>query len=89
MTFLAMSLGQVASVFNARTDAGSGFHGASANRWLWAAIGITGALEVAALTLPGLSDLLGLVPLPADAWVVSIGLGLVPLAAIQTARALR
>ena len=89
MTFLAMSVGQTLAVFNARTEHGSGFRGASRNAWLWGALVITAALETIALTVPGLSDVLGLAPLPLRGWVMAAGLGLVPLVVTQTARALR
>jgi Ca2+-transporting ATPase len=89
MTFVAMSLGQVLTVFNARSETGSGFRGASRNRWLWAALAITFVLEAAALSVPPLRDLLGLTVLPASGWGLALLLGLVPLAAVQTTRLVR
>ena len=89
MTFLAMSAGQILAVFNARTDRGSGFRGASRNRWLWGALALTAVLEVAALTVPGLSDLLGLTALPPLGWVIGAGLGLLPVTLTQAVRVLR
>lgn len=89
MTFVAMSFGQVLSVFNARTESGSGFRGAASNRWLWAALTITFALEAAALGFPPLRDILGLSTLPALGWAIALALGLLPLAAIQGWRAAR
>lgn len=89
MTFLAMSVGQILAVFNARSERGSGFRGATRNRWLWAALVTTAVLETAALTVPGLSDVLGLGPLPPAGWLVAGGLGLLPLVATQCFRAVR
>ncbi len=89
MTFVAMSLGQVLTVFNARSDRGSGFRGASRNKWLWGALLVTAVLEAAALTVPPLASVLGLVMLPPAAWVVAGGLGLLPLALTQATRVLR
>ncbi|MFO7777627.1 MAG: HAD-IC family P-type ATPase [Nitriliruptoraceae bacterium] len=89
MTFVAMSLGQVLTVFNARTESGSGFRGASRNRWLWAALAVTLVLETAALGIPPLRDLLGLTALPGQAWAVALALGLVPLLLVQAFRAIR
>ena len=89
MTFLAMSAGQILTVFNVRRDRGSGFAGATRNRWLWAALGIATVLEVLALAVPGLRDVLGLTTLPAAGWAIAGGLGLVPLAAIQVTRVAR
>ncbi|MGM0818638.1 MAG: cation-translocating P-type ATPase [Actinomycetota bacterium] len=88
-TFVAMSLGQVLTVFNARRETGSGFRGASRNRWLWAALAITFALEAVALSVPALRDILGLTSLPGPAWGVALALGVVPVAAVQSARILR
>jgi Ca2+-transporting ATPase len=89
MTFVAMSAGQTLTVFNARRDRGSGFRGATANRWLWIALAVTVALEVAALTVPALAALLGLTDLPAAAWVTALALGLLPLALTQAVRIVR
>jgi P-type Ca2+ transporter type 2C len=89
MTFVAMSLGQVLTVFNARSETGSGFRGASRNRWLWAALAIAFALEAAALSIPPLRDILRLTLLPIDAWAIALMLGLLPLAVVQTARIAR
>ena len=89
MAFMAMTLGQALGVFNARTERGSGFRGAAANLWLWAALAITVTLELLALTFTPLTDLLGLTTLPARGYVIAAGLGLVPLVVIQVVRALR
>jgi P-type Ca2+ transporter type 2C len=89
MTFVAMSAGQVLTVFNARTDHGSGFRGATANPWLWAALAITVVLEAAALGIPPLTRILGLTTLPAAGWAIAGVLGLVPLAATQLTRLVR
>jgi P-type Ca2+ transporter type 2C len=89
MTFVAMSLGQVLTVFNARSDTGSGFRGASRNRWLWAALAITFLLEAAALSIPPLRDLLRLTTLPGAGWTIALLLGLLPLILVQTTRIAR
>ncbi len=89
MTFVAMSLGQVLTVFNARRETGSGFAGASTNRWLWAALAITFTLEAIALGVPPLRDLLGLTTIPAQAWGAALLLGVVPVLVVQTTRILR
>jgi Ca2+-transporting ATPase len=86
MTFIAMSAGQVLTVFNARSDRGSGFRGASGNPWLWAALAVTAALEAIALFVPPLSEILGLTTVPAQGWLIAGGLALIPLLVTQTAR---
>jgi Ca2+-transporting ATPase len=89
MTFVAMSLGQVLTVFNARTDRGWGFRGATRNPWLWLALGLTLVLETVALAVPPLADVLGLTGLPTAGWLAAGALGLVPLAVVQAWRLLR
>jgi Ca2+-transporting ATPase len=89
MTFIAMSAGQALSVFNARTDQGSGFRGATANPWLWGALVLTTALEAIALTNGWLSGVLGLTDLPLSGWATAAVLGLAPLILTQTVRLLR
>jgi Ca2+-transporting ATPase len=89
MTFLAMSAGQTLTVFNARRPSGSGFAGAGANPWLWAALGTTAVLETAALGIPPLRDVLGLTGLPTAGWLAAAGLALIPLALTQAWRVTR
>jgi P-type Ca2+ transporter type 2C len=89
MTFVAMSLGQVLSVFNARSETGSGFRGAAENRWLWAALAVTFGLEAVALGFAPLRDILGLSSLPGLGWAFALALGLLPLAVVQGWRAAR
>jgi len=89
LTFLAMSAGQVLTVFNVRTDHGSGFAGATRNRWLWLALATTAVLEGLALLLPPLRDVLGLASIPATAWLAGAGLALAPLACVQLTRLVR
>jgi Ca2+-transporting ATPase len=89
MTFVAMSLGQVLTVFNARHDTSSGFTGASKNPWLWGALAMTFALEALALGVAPLRDVLGLTTIPGPAWLVALALGLIPVLAVQAVRSLR
>lgn len=85
MTFVAMSLGQVLTVFNARTTSW-GFRGAGRNPWLWAALAVTLLLEAAALGFPPLRDVLQLTTLPGQAWAYALALGLLPLTLVQLVR---
>lgn len=86
VVFLAMSAGQTLAVFNARTDRGSGFKGASRNPWLWGALGVTALLEVAAFAIAPLRELLGLELPGADGFLLGGLLSLVPLLLIQAVR---
>lgn len=87
-TFITLTTAQLLAVFNARTDSGSGFRGASRNPYLWAALAITLALEAAALGIGPLRELLGLATLTLSDWVLALGLAVVPLVVTQSARLL-
>jgi P-type Ca2+ transporter type 2C len=88
-TFVALTAAQLLAIFNARTDRGSGFVGAGSNPWLWGALGLTLALEALALFFPPLTRLLGLTTLPADGWLLALGLAPLPLLLTQTFRLIR
>ena len=85
-TFIALTTAQLLAVFNARTDRGSGFRGASTNPYLWGALAITVTLEAAALGVAPLRDLLGLTVIPATTWGVAIALATLPLVLTQAVR---
>lgn len=88
-TFVAVTAAQLLAVFNARTERGSGFRGASRNPYLWGALILTVLLEAAALGIAPLRDILGLVVLPGGGWVVAAVLAPLPLALTQASRILR
>jgi P-type Ca2+ transporter type 2C len=88
-TFIALTSAQLMAVFNARTDRGSGFVGASRNPYLWGALALTLGLEALALFVSPLSRLLGLVPLPGQGWMLALALAPLPLVLTQTIRILR
>ncbi len=85
-TFVAVTAAQLLAVFNARSERGSGFVGAARNRFLWGALGLTVALEAAALTIPPLRHVLDLTTLPAEAWFLVAALAAIPLVVTQVAR---
>jgi P-type Ca2+ transporter type 2C len=85
-TFIAITTAQLLAVFNARTDRGSGFRGATANPYLWGALALTVTLEALALGVGPLRDLLGLTVLSPTAWAIALGLATVPLVLTQTVR---
>lgn len=88
-TFIALTAAQLLAIFNARTDRGSGFVGAGSNPWLWGALALTLALEALALFFPPLTRLLGLTTIPADGWLLALGLAPLPLMLTQTIRLVR
>lgn len=89
MAFVTLTLAQLLAVFNARTDTGSGFRGATGNPYLWAALAITVGLEAVALGVPAMRELLGLATLNASQWAIALALAVGPLLLVQTGRALR
>ena len=56
MAFTTLMLFQLFNVFNARSDERSAFHGLFRNDWLWSAIGLSLALQVAVIYIPFLQS---------------------------------
>ncbi|MGM0385093.1 MAG: cation-translocating P-type ATPase, partial [Actinomycetota bacterium] len=86
MTFIAVTTAQLLAVFNARSERGSGFAGATRNPFLWAALGITLVLESIALFVAPLRDVLGLTALTGTGWGIAAALALIPLVTTQGVR---
>ncbi|NHQ75408.1 cation-transporting P-type ATPase [Roseovarius gahaiensis] len=83
--FLTFALARLWHVFNMR-DAGSGLirNSVVQNRWVWSAIALSAVLVAAAAWLPGLTTVLGVVPLEVSGWLLVLGGSLVPLVVGQT-----
>ncbi|WP_372674861.1 cation-translocating P-type ATPase [Aquicoccus sp.] len=83
--FLAFALARLWHVFNMR-DAGTGVirNSVVQNRWVWYAIALSAVLVAAAAWLPGLTTVLGVVPLDLLGWMLVLGGSLVPLVVGQT-----
>jgi Ca2+-transporting ATPase len=73
MAFTTLMLFQVFNVVNARSDERSAFAGLFTNRWLWAAIGLSVALQVLVLYVPVLQQAFGTVGLSAGDWLRCVG----------------
>ncbi|KIG14638.1 Cation-transporting ATPase, E1-E2 family protein [Enhygromyxa salina] len=56
------------------------------NPWMWGALGVCAVLVVAALYLPGLSDLLDTRPPSVRGWALIVGMSLVPMVVGQIVR---
>jgi Ca2+-transporting ATPase len=69
MAFTTLTMFQLFNVFNARSDERSAFCGLFSNRWLWAAIGLSLALQVAVVHLPFLQQAFSTVSLTAGDWL--------------------
>jgi len=69
MAFTTLTLFQLFNVFNARSDETSAFRGLFANPWLWAAVGLSLALQAAAIYAPFLQQAFSTVSLSAADWL--------------------
>jgi Ca2+-transporting ATPase len=69
MAFTTLMLFQIFNVFNARSDERSAFVHLFRNAWLWGAVGLSVALQVAVVYVPVLQRAFGTVPLAPLDWV--------------------
>jgi magnesium-transporting ATPase (P-type) len=69
MAFTTLMLFQIFNVVNARSDEVSAFVGLFTNHWLWTAMGLSVALQVAVVYVPVLQQAFGTVGLAAGDWL--------------------
>lgn len=69
MAFTTLMFFQLFNVFNARSDHQTAFHGLFRNRWLWAAIGLSVALQFAVIYTPFLQKAFSTVSLSPGDWI--------------------
>ncbi len=74
MAFTTLVVAQLFNCFNARSDRRSALPRLFENGWLWAAIALSLALQVAVVHLPFLNDAFGTTPLSAGDWLTCIAL---------------
>jgi magnesium-transporting ATPase (P-type) len=72
--FTVLVLAQLFHSFVARSKSRSAFHGALANRWLWAAVALSFLLQVAVVHLPFLNAAFGTTPLDLGEWLYCIAM---------------
>jgi magnesium-transporting ATPase (P-type) len=72
--FTVLVLTQLFNCFNARSASASAFLAPFSNRWLWAAVALSAALQVAVVHLPFLNLAFGTVPLSAGQWGVCVAM---------------
>lgn len=72
MAFTTLTLFQLFNALNARSDRRSAFVGFLSNPWLWAAIGLSVALQLAVVYLPFLQQAFSTVPLTLGDWARSV-----------------
>jgi Ca2+-transporting ATPase len=69
MAFTTLILFQLFNTLNSRSDERSAFAGLFSNHWLWAAIGLSVALQFAVLGIPALQQAFGTVALDTHDWL--------------------
>ena len=69
MAFTTLVMFQLFNVFNARSDVRSAFRGLFRNRWLWAAVALSLALQVAVVYTPFLQQAFSTTALGAGDWL--------------------
>jgi Ca2+-transporting ATPase len=73
MAFTTLVLFQMFNVFNSRSDEQSAFIGLFNNHWLWLAVGVSLALQVAVVYLPGLQKAFSTMSLSPTDWLLCAG----------------
>jgi magnesium-transporting ATPase (P-type) len=72
--FTVLVLAQLFNCFNSRSDRVSAFRGLFTNRWLWAAIALSLALQLLVVQVPILNRAFGTTPLSAADWALCTAL---------------
>jgi Ca2+-transporting ATPase len=75
LAFTTLVFFQLFNVLNARSDEASAFQGLFSNKWLWLALLVSVALQIAVIYLPILQTPFNTVPLTALDWTVCIVVG--------------
>jgi Ca2+-transporting ATPase len=83
MGFTTLVLAQLFNAFNARSDLVSVFHRLFTNAYLWTAVAVSGALQVAVVHVPLLNDAFDTTPLDLTGWLVCAGLASAVLWAVE------
>jgi Ca2+-transporting ATPase len=73
MAFTTLTMFQLFNALNARSDERSAFSGLFANRWLWAALALSVALQIAVVYVPLLQAAFSTVSLTPGDWLVCVG----------------
>jgi Ca2+-transporting ATPase len=75
MAFTTLLFFSLFTVFNARSDKRSAFHGLFSNRWLWRAVALSLLLQVAVVYVPFLQQAFSTVSLSAGDWLLCAAVG--------------
>ncbi|MCV2392858.1 cation-transporting P-type ATPase [Actinotalea sp. M2MS4P-6] len=81
--FTVLVLAQLVNALAARSESVTALHGLTTNGWLWGAIALSAALQVAVVHVPVLQRAFGTAPLTAGQWLVCVALASVVLVATE------
>ena len=85
--FTVLVLAQLFNAVAARSGTVSAVHGLATNGWLWAAIALSAALQVAVVHVPALQRGFGTAPLDLGQWAVCLALASLVLVASEVLKA--
>ncbi len=88
MAFTTLVFAQLFNAFNARSDQVSAFHHLFTNYYLWGAVALSAALQVAAVHIGFLNDAFETTPLDLGDWMVCLGLASLVLFAAEAKKLL-
>ncbi len=77
--FTVLVIAHLFNCFSSRSATASAFAHLFSNYWLWAAVALSGSLQIAVVHLPVLNIAFGTAPLAASQWLVCLAMGSVPL----------
>lgn len=89
MAFMTLALSQTFHAFNVRSQTRSGFSRPFSNRWLWGAVLTCLLLQLAAVHVPLLQQVLQTVPLTLGDWGVVLACSLLPVAVAELVKVVR
>ena len=86
--FTVLVIAQLFNAFNARSETGTAFHRVFANPWLWGAVVLSLALQVAVVHSPLLNAAFTTTPLSPSQWLVCAAMASTVLWASEIRKAL-
>ena len=72
--FTVLVFAHLFQCFNARSESDSAFKNLFVNPWLWGAVALSAALQVAVVNVPLMNAAFGTVPLSLDQWLVCLAM---------------
>ncbi|MCB0872980.1 MAG: cation-translocating P-type ATPase [Actinobacteria bacterium] len=84
--FTTLVLAQLVNAFSSRSHTRSAFRRSTANRWLWAAVALGAALQVAVVHVPLLQHAFGTAALSAGEWSITAVMASTVLWAVELAK---